>query len=213
MDAASPLQGTTTYSIDAKLFSDGSATGFFDCADIAESTAEGDFFGPITSWKKVGGKIALSGTAELWNLGRTVRLGPDNHYSCPKSRPPASLSPGVSVCPQRTGSGCVDVGQRYTRPAPLHDQDPIGRAVGPPSGSHPDAHAQCDCDHSGKKTNLSAQSCFGLQRPGKVAIHDSRHQADVLNRKRQIQTEAMHPVLVLERALAFVSHGIARKKM
>ena len=78
MDAASPLKGTTTYSIDAKLFSDGSATGFFDCADLAGSTAEGDIFGPITSWKKVDGKIALSGTAELWNLGRTVRLDPRN---------------------------------------------------------------------------------------------------------------------------------------
>jgi hypothetical protein len=78
MDAASPLKGTTTYSIDAQLFSDGSATGFFDCADLAGSTAEGDIFGPITSWKKVDGKITLSGTAELWNLGRTVRLDPRN---------------------------------------------------------------------------------------------------------------------------------------
>ena len=72
MDAASPLKGDTTYSIDAKLFSDGRATGFFDCVDLAGSTAPGDIFGPITSWKKVNGKITLSGTAELRDLGGTL---------------------------------------------------------------------------------------------------------------------------------------------
>lgn len=77
MDAASPLQGTTTYSIDAQLFSDGTATGFFDCADLAGSTLPGDIQGPITSWKKVDGKITLSGiahTAKKSNLAYTVAI-------------------------------------------------------------------------------------------------------------------------------------------
>jgi hypothetical protein len=68
MDAASPLKGDTTYSIDAQLFSDGTATGFFDCADLAGSTFPSDISGPITSWKKVDGKITLSGTAQLRDL-------------------------------------------------------------------------------------------------------------------------------------------------
>ena len=81
MDAASPLKGTTTYSIDAQLFSDGSATGFFDCADLAGSTDVGDIFGPITSWKKVDGKITLSGTAQLTNLDRTVIVATNLEYT------------------------------------------------------------------------------------------------------------------------------------
>jgi hypothetical protein len=77
MDAASPLKGTTTYSIDAQLFSDGTATGFFDCADLAGSTLPGDIQGPITSWKRVNGKITLSGiahTAKKSNLAYTVAI-------------------------------------------------------------------------------------------------------------------------------------------
>ena len=62
MDAASPLKGDTTCAIDAQLFSDGTATGFFDCADLAGSTFPSDISGPITSWKKVDDTITLSGT-------------------------------------------------------------------------------------------------------------------------------------------------------
>src|SRR2546430_6572009 len=65
MDAASPLQGTTTYFIHARLFSDGTAIGRFDCVDLAGSTSEGDFFGPITSWKMVNGQVTLSGPGQL----------------------------------------------------------------------------------------------------------------------------------------------------
>ena len=65
MDAASPLKGTTTYFIHARLYSDGTAIGRFDCVDLAGSTAEGDFFGPITSWKMVNGQITLSGPGQL----------------------------------------------------------------------------------------------------------------------------------------------------
>ncbi len=69
MDAGAPiLRGGTTYSIDARLYSDGTASGFFDCVDVAGSTFPGDFRGPITSWKKVGGKITLSGTGKLFDL-------------------------------------------------------------------------------------------------------------------------------------------------
>src|SRR5205807_9324351 len=57
MDDGAPLKGTTTYFIHARLYSDGSAIGRFDCVDLAGSTAEGDFFGPITSWKMVNGQI------------------------------------------------------------------------------------------------------------------------------------------------------------
>jgi len=65
MDAASPLKGTTTYFIHARLYSDGTAIGRFDCVDLAGSTFEGDFFGPITSWKMVNGEITLSGPGQL----------------------------------------------------------------------------------------------------------------------------------------------------
>jgi hypothetical protein len=68
---------TPTYPIDAQLFSDGTATGFFDCADLAGSTLPGDISGPITSWKKVDGKITLSGiahTARRNNLAYTVAI-------------------------------------------------------------------------------------------------------------------------------------------
>ena len=65
MDDASPLKGTTTYFIHARLYSDGTAIGRFDCVDLAGSTAEGDFFGPITSWKMVNGMITLSGPGQL----------------------------------------------------------------------------------------------------------------------------------------------------
>jgi hypothetical protein len=62
------FEGDSTYSIDAQLFSDGTATGFFDCADLAGSTFPSDISGPITSWKTVDGKITLSGTAQLRDL-------------------------------------------------------------------------------------------------------------------------------------------------
>ncbi|TMC44770.1 MAG: hypothetical protein E6J23_06550 [Chloroflexi bacterium] len=68
MDEASPLKGTTTYFIHARLYSDGTAIGRFDCVDLAGSTAEGDFFGPITSWKMVNGEIRLSGAGQLRTL-------------------------------------------------------------------------------------------------------------------------------------------------
>ncbi|MDQ2914447.1 MAG: hypothetical protein M3T56_14475 [Chloroflexota bacterium] len=67
MDGVFPplLQGTTTYFIHARLYSDGTAIGRFDCVDLAGSTAEGDFFGPITSWKMVDGRVTLSGSGQL----------------------------------------------------------------------------------------------------------------------------------------------------
>jgi len=75
MDAASPIQGTTTYFIHARLYSDGTVVGRFDCVDLAGSTfgvgsAAGDFFGPITRWAMLpGGEITLSGTGKLRPLG------------------------------------------------------------------------------------------------------------------------------------------------
>ncbi|MDQ2915527.1 MAG: hypothetical protein M3T56_20065 [Chloroflexota bacterium] len=64
------LFGGTTYSIDARLFSDGLAEGFFDCVDVAGSTFPGDVFGPIKHWKKnVDGTITLSGTLQLLGGG------------------------------------------------------------------------------------------------------------------------------------------------
>jgi len=75
MDAASPLQGTTTYFIHARLYSDGTAVGRFDCVDLAGSTAEGDFFGPITSWKMVNGEITFSGPGQLRTLAGDLQPG------------------------------------------------------------------------------------------------------------------------------------------
>ena len=75
MDAASPIQGTTTYFIHARLYSDGTVIGRFDCVDLAGSTfgggsAAGDFFGPITKWAMLpSGEITLSGTGKLRPLG------------------------------------------------------------------------------------------------------------------------------------------------
>src|SRR3989440_5623323 len=68
MDDASPLKGTTTYFIHARLYSDGTAIGRFDCVDLAGSTAEGDFFGPITSWKMVNGEVTFSAPGQLRTL-------------------------------------------------------------------------------------------------------------------------------------------------
>src|SRR5205814_8466086 len=75
MDAASPLQGTTTYFIHARLYSDGTAIGRFDCVDLAGSPAEGDFFGPITSWKMVNGEITFSGPGQLRTLAGDLQPG------------------------------------------------------------------------------------------------------------------------------------------
>ena len=75
MDDASPLKGTTTYFIHARLYSDGTAIGRFDCVDLAGSTAEGDFFGPITGWKMVNGKITLSGPGQLRALNADLVPG------------------------------------------------------------------------------------------------------------------------------------------
>ncbi len=70
MDAGGQIRGNTRFSIDAKLYSDGTATGFVDCEDFGGSLwngrpADGDVYGPFTSWKKVNGKIALIGTLQL----------------------------------------------------------------------------------------------------------------------------------------------------
>ena len=60
------MHGTTTYFIHARLYSDGTAIGRFDCVDLAGSTLEGDFFGPITSLgKTVNGEITLSGAGQV----------------------------------------------------------------------------------------------------------------------------------------------------
>lgn len=75
MDDGAPLKGTTTYFIHARLYSDGSAIGRFDCVDLAGSTAEGDFFGPITSWKMVNGQITLSGPGQLRDLNGNLIPG------------------------------------------------------------------------------------------------------------------------------------------
>jgi hypothetical protein len=86
MDAAGLVSGDTTYSIDARLFSDGKATGFFDCVDLAGAVdragnpSSGDIRGPITSWKKVHGKITLSGIAKLFDLGGNL-LASDLAYT------------------------------------------------------------------------------------------------------------------------------------
>jgi hypothetical protein len=70
------LQGTTTYFIHARLYSDGTAIGRFDCVDLAGSTAEGDFFGPITSWGvNTAGEITLSGSGQLRTLAGELQPG------------------------------------------------------------------------------------------------------------------------------------------
>ncbi len=75
MDDGAPLLGTTTYFIHARLYSDGTAIGRFDCVDLVGSTAEGDFFGPITSWKMVKGQITLSGSGQLRMLNGDLFAG------------------------------------------------------------------------------------------------------------------------------------------
>ena len=67
MDAMGNLRGPTSFTIDARLYSDGSATGWIYCADLAGSTdpagetVEGAVAGPVTSWTRINGKIALNG--------------------------------------------------------------------------------------------------------------------------------------------------------
>ena len=49
---AAGLKSVSSFGIHATLFSDGTATGHFDCVDQMGDTMPGNVFGPITSWSK-----------------------------------------------------------------------------------------------------------------------------------------------------------------
>ena len=72
MDAMGNLRGPTSFTIDARLYSDGSATGWIYCADLKGSInpadgsgVEGVVAGPVSRWSRVNGKIALTATLTL----------------------------------------------------------------------------------------------------------------------------------------------------
>ena len=72
MDTMGNFRGPTAFTIHARLYSDGSATGWIYCADLKGSinpadgsSVEGVVAGPVTRWTRVHGKIALIGTLTI----------------------------------------------------------------------------------------------------------------------------------------------------
>src|SRR5881398_1739632 len=57
-------EGRSSWGLEVQLFSDGSASGFFDCVDQQGDFFPGNFFGPVTSWSRnPDGTINLHGVA------------------------------------------------------------------------------------------------------------------------------------------------------
>jgi hypothetical protein len=49
---AAGLKSVSSFGVHATLYSDGTATGHFDCVDLMGDTMPGNVFGPITSWSR-----------------------------------------------------------------------------------------------------------------------------------------------------------------
>src|SRR5437016_5036458 len=65
-------QGPSYWGVEAKLLSDGSASGFFECVDQIGDFFPGNFFGPITSWSR-----NVDGTINLHGTGATLSFPPN----------------------------------------------------------------------------------------------------------------------------------------
>jgi hypothetical protein len=125
MDEMGNFRGPTAFTITARLYSDGSATGWIDCADLAGSfnpltggSVEGDVAGPVTSWTRVNGKIALHGTLTLAGTGGAVVLATTvtvqkfggagkGHWTM--SLPAIETPGGPPTCSEAITSGRLDI--------------------------------------------------------------------------------------------------------
>lgn len=125
MDAMGNFRGPTAFTIDARLYSDGSATGWIDCADLAGSinpvtggSVVGDVAGPVTSWTRVNGKIALIGRLTLAGTGGAVVLATTvtiqkfggagkGHWTM--SLPALETPGGPPTCSEAITSGRLDI--------------------------------------------------------------------------------------------------------
>src|ERR1051325_1875793 len=80
-------EGPSYWGVQAKLLSDGSAQGFFECVDQVGDFFPGNFFGPITSWSR-----NADGTINLHGSGAEIR---GHHPRGPESAPPPPPPPAA----------------------------------------------------------------------------------------------------------------------
>ena len=123
MDAMGNFRGPTAFTIDARLYSDGSATGWIYCADLPGSinpatglSVEGVVAGPVSRWTRVNGKIALTATLTLagttFVLASTVtiqKFGGAGKGHWTMSLPALEQPGGPPTCSEAITSGRLDI--------------------------------------------------------------------------------------------------------